>query len=184
MQFQSEKKGIASVLGLGDDQALREICEWTVFDEKMKKEEMKMPTVILEENENDLKMEEWNNIPLPVISTIKILIQCIKNLEKVYFSVTHEHKVRSELIVKKFKQHEAVQVDKEDQMKKFINKLMDRNVEILDRFKFQTTDQIQKLQEAEKKLRNNIMTDKEYYDQRFEEFTKEETMKQWTQELL
>jgi len=74
MQFQSEKKGIASVLGLGDDQALREICEWTVFDEKMKKEEMKMPTVILEENENDLKMEEWNNIPLPVISTIKILI--------------------------------------------------------------------------------------------------------------
>ena len=96
----------AKLLGLGNDTLLISLCDWQNFEEKVVTQpRLELPSFFLEQ---EINVEDWKNIPFPLVDAINIIKKALTNTENLVISVCKESKSRSETAAKKFKQLEKL----------------------------------------------------------------------------
>lgn len=79
-----------------------EIKDWGQFQQKLvKTAKCQLPTAILKAA--DLKIEAWNNIPIPVVHSSKAFERCLVNTSSIIIELVRELREKTVKIVHKFK---------------------------------------------------------------------------------
>jgi len=88
-----------AILGIEDDYIAQQICDWKIFEQKVVNDEnLRLPSFFLNDQ---IKSDEWKNIPIPVVEALEIMKQTFFNLENLFISLTKESKNRSVNVVKR-----------------------------------------------------------------------------------
>ena len=83
------------------EMGLKSIIDWSVLDRKMKDDpDWRMPDEFIKE---ELQIERWNNIPIPLMRMAEQFERCFGNSCNIMRMLISENKRKSELIVTKFK---------------------------------------------------------------------------------
>lgn len=86
------------------------ILDWSLIDRKIKDDpDWRMPDEFIKE---ELAIERWNNIPIPLMRMAEQFERCFGNSCNIMRSLIMENKRKSELTVAKFKKID--QAHKED----------------------------------------------------------------------
>ena len=101
---------------------MKSILDWSLLDRKLKEDpEWRMPDEFIKE---ELEIERWNNIPIPLMRMAEQFERCFGNTCNIMRMIILENKRKSELIVTKFKRVD--QAHKEDSARNTRNMELNR----------------------------------------------------------
>ena len=133
------------VIAFGGDVILRSICDWTDFEAKCAhNKDLAFPYHFLSK---ELLPNEWNNIPIPICEAFEIIKKTFSNTENLIIQGFRQNKLRSEAVVRKFKDMKKDAEDREERLKKNIEILHRKQYEALERQKVITDELVRKCNE-------------------------------------